>query len=77
MELIMTPVCRAARLFALALLLHDPHNVAQLAVKLKVHRRTIQRDLVLLQAEPLGLPIFEPCDQYYQLDPDWVTKRHI
>ena len=73
----MTPICRAKRLFNLAFLLREPHNVVQLAAELGVCQRTIQRDLVLLQTDPLSIPLYEPKDCFYQILPGWTLERLV
>ena len=50
----------ALRLIRIMQLLHDhPFTAVELAERLEVNKRTIQRDLCALQSEPLYVPIVE------------------
>ena len=50
--------CRAARLLYLIRLLSTrPYRVSELVELCRVHRATIQRDLLELQMEPLRVPL--------------------
>lgn len=77
MEAVMTPTSRVKRLLAMILALNDPHSVTQLAVEFGVCQRTIQRDLALLQSDPLYIPLYEPQDCFYQVLPGWTWERHV